>query len=211
MEKIRVVLADDHATVRRGLSKMLNQSSQVEVVGEAGNGREALELTNNLNPDVLLLDVEMPGMKGFEVAKQLKDSDNQVRVLALSGYNEMQYVLGMLANGAAGYLTKDEAPRQLMNAIKEIAGGRRGWISPGVAEMLGVPARPTGTDQFQALTKIEKQILQKIAAAKADTDIGKELGIEKTVLGDHIKKIFQKLEVKTRVEALLRAIQEDLL
>jgi DNA-binding NarL/FixJ family response regulator len=151
---------------------MINRSSQIEVVGEAGNGREALELAKRLNPDVLLLDVEMPVMGGFEVAKQLKESENQVRVLALSGYNEMHYVLGMFANGADGYLTKDEAPRQLMNAIKEVAAGRRGWISPGVAEMLGVPARPTGTDQFQALTKLEKQILQKIAAARPIMTLG---------------------------------------
>ncbi len=94
MEKIRIIVADDHVNVRRGLRKMLNRSPKVEVIGEADNGREALELAKSLNPDVLLLDVEMPGMKGYEVARQLMESETQVRVLALSGYNEMHYVLG---------------------------------------------------------------------------------------------------------------------
>ncbi len=211
MEKIRIVLADDHVNVRRGLRRMLNRSPQVEVIGEAGNGKEALELTKSLNPDVLLLDVEMPGMKGHEVARRLLESETQVRVLALSGYNEMRYVLGMFANGAAGYLTKDEAPRQLLSAVQEIAAGRRGWISPEVAKMLGVPTQRTGPDTIPALTKLETQVLKNLAAGMTDLEIRVEMDLENSVVVDNIKSILHKLGVKSRLEAVLRAIQEDLI
>ncbi len=211
MGKIRVILADDHLSVRQGLRKMLNRSPQVEVVGEAGNGNEALELAKSLIPDVLLLDVEMPGLKGHEVARRLMESETKVRVLALSGYNEMHYVLRMFANGAAGYLTKDEAPRQLLGAVQEIAAGHRGWISPGVAKMLGVPARPTGSDTIPALTQLEMQILKSLAAGKTDLEIGTELDLENQVVAENIKSIIHKLGVKSRLEAVLRAIQENLI
>ncbi len=211
MEKIRIVLADDHANVRRGLRRMLDRSPQVEVVGEAGDGREALKLAKSLTPDVLLLDVEMPGMKGYEVARHLMESETQVRVLALSGYNELHYVLGMFANGAAGYLTKDEAPRQLLGAVQEIAAGHRGWISPEVAKMLGIPAHPTGPETIPALTLLEMQILKSLAVGKTDLEIGKELGLENAVVVDHIRSVIRKLGVKSRLETVLRAIQENLI
>jgi DNA-binding NarL/FixJ family response regulator len=211
MEKIRIIVADDHVNVRRGLRKMLNRSPQVEVIGEAGNGREALELAKTLNPDVLLLDVEMPGMKGYEVARQLMESEARVRVLALSGYNEMHYVLGMFASGAAGYLTKDEAPRQLLSAVQEIAAGRRGWISPEVAKMLGVPNQPTLPGELPAMTKLELKILKSLAAGKTNLEIGKELELENSVVVDNIKSIIGKLGVRSRLEAVLRAIQQGLI
>lgn len=211
MEKIRIILADDHMNIRRGLRKLLSRSPLMDVIGEAANGEEALKLTKSLNPDVLLLDVEMPGMKGQEVARRLKEFGIQVRVLALSGYNEMHYVLGMFANGAAGYLTKDEAPRQLIKAVQEIAAGRRGWISPDVAQMLGVPARPTGPDSIPVLKKTEMQVLKSLAKGMTDLEIGKELDLENSTVVENIQVIIGKLGVKSRIEAVLRAIQEDLI
>lgn len=190
---------------------MLNRSPQVEVIGEAGNGNDALELTKSLNPDLLLLDVEMPGMKGHEVARQLMESKIQVRVLALSGYNDMHYVLGMFANGAAGYLTKDEAPQQLLKAVQEIAAGQRGWISPKVAKMLGVPTQRTGPDTIPALTKLEIQVLKNLAAGMTDLEIRMKMKLENSVVVDNIKSIIHKLGVKSRLEAVLRAIQEGLI
>jgi DNA-binding NarL/FixJ family response regulator len=139
MEKIKIILADDHINVRRGLRKMLSRFPQVEVVAEAGDGIEALKLATTLKPDVMLLDVEMPGIKGIEVTKRLLENDPSVQVLALSGYNERRYIVGMFASGAAGYLTKDEAPKHLLNAIYAIAAGHKGWISPKAALTLGIP------------------------------------------------------------------------
>lgn len=208
--KIKVLVVDDHQNVRVGLKKMLNHSPLVEVVGEAGSGEEALKLTNKLEPDVLLLDVEMPGMNGYEVARRITDSGHRSRVLALSGHNEKRNILGMFASGAVGYLTKDEAPEQLLTAISEVAAGKRGWISQNVAQILGVPARPVGRDTIPAISAREKSILKMIVAGKSDAEIMKVLDIDQAAIKRMIETINMKLGVKTRLEAIVRAMQEDI-
>ena len=211
MDQIKIILADDKTNVRQGLRKLLDRSPRVKVVGEAGDGIEALYLAKNLKPDVLLLDVEMPGMKGVEVAKRLLESAPSVQVLAISGYTEKRYILGMFASGAAGYLTKDEAPKHLIKAIQEIAAGRRGWISPKVLEKLNIPPPRALSDARPTLTNIEMQILRSIAAGRVDPEIEMEMHLESSVVADHIQSIVNKLGVNTRLEAVLRAKQEDLI
>lgn len=208
---ITILLVDDHENVRVGLRKMLARAPEVEVVGEAGNGLEALELAAKLDPDVLLLDVEMPGMKGYEVARRLTEIESNARILALSGYNEKQYILGMFANGAVGYLTKDEAPGHLLSAVKDIAAGRKGWISAKVAERLGIPERGIGLDTMPALNKVERQILQHILKGKTDDQMMTNLHLGANELAEKIQTLSQKLGVKSRPEAVLRAMQEGLL
>jgi len=208
MKKIKILLVDDNSKVRQGINRMLKRSPRVEIVGEAGSGKEALELVKKATPDIVLLDVQMPGMNGYEVARRLAESGSSAQVLALSGYNERQYVLGMFASGAVGYITKDEAPQQLIRAVQEVADGYRGWISSKVAEMLGVPARPVGRDTFPVLTKMEIKILKYIAGGKTDTEIGKELKLEYSDVLKNIQSIVSKLGVNSRMEAVLRAIQE---
>jgi two-component system, NarL family, response regulator DegU len=129
MSKIRVVIADDHAIMRVGIRNILSRSDKIEVIGEASNGAEALELIQELNPDVLILDMEMPVMDGVEVARRLKGSKSPVNILVLSAYDDRQYILEMLNMGAAGYLIKDEAPEVIVTAVQSIANGERGWIS----------------------------------------------------------------------------------
>jgi DNA-binding NarL/FixJ family response regulator len=124
MKTTRVVLADDHPIVRASIRRLLEKAGDIEVVGEAGNGIETIRLVEELSPDVLLLDVEMPGMKGFEVARRLRAAGTTVRILALSAYDDKQYILAMLASGAAGYLTKEEAPQAIIHAIREAAEGQ---------------------------------------------------------------------------------------
>jgi DNA-binding NarL/FixJ family response regulator len=211
MTKIRLLLVDDNVSVRKGLRKMLNRSPEVEIVGEAGNGREALELMKDLDPDILLLDVEMPGMKGYEVARRLRDSGSSTRVLALSGYNEKRYILSMLANGAVGYLTKEDASQYLLSAVQEVAAGSRGWISPNVAQMLGLPTHPTGKDAIPALTRQEMRVLGLLAEGKADLEIGSELNLEPPALRENIQSIRRKLGVKTSLGAVVCAIREGIL
>ncbi len=116
----------------------------------------------------------------------------------------------MFASGAAGYLTKDEAPRQLLSAVQEIAAGRRGWISPEVAKMLGVPTQPTQPGVLPDMTKLELKILKSLAAGRTDFEIGSELELENSVVVDNIKSIIHKLGVRSRLEAVLRAIQQGL-
>ena len=122
-DPIRVLIADDHRTVRLGIQRLLAGAPDIVVVGEAADGARALEMVELLLPDVLLLDVEMPIMNGLQVASKLKQMQLPVRVLALSAYNDQQYIVGMLANGARGYLTKEEVPFKLSAAIRSVAAG----------------------------------------------------------------------------------------
>lgn len=133
MANIRVVLVDDHAVVRSHVRRILQRVPGIEVVGEAGNGIEAIHLVNQLAPDVLLLDMEMPILNGVEVARELHAANSPVRILALSAYDDRHYVLEMLANGAAGYLTKDEMPQFIIEAVRRVAEGEQGWFSQRAA------------------------------------------------------------------------------
>ncbi len=129
MGKIRVVIADDHAIMRVGIKNILMRSSEICVVGEASDGAEAIKLVNEHNPDVLILDMEMPVMDGVEVARRLQANNSPVRILVLSAYDDRQYILEMLKMGASGYLIKDEAPEVIVDAVQGIAHGEKGWIS----------------------------------------------------------------------------------
>ena len=129
MEKIRVVIADDHTVMRVGIRNILSRSNEINVVGEASNGAEAIDLIDDLKPDVLILDMEMPVMDGVEVARRLQASGSPVRILVLSAYDDRQYILEMLNMGASGYLIKDEAPEVIVDAVRGIAKGEKGWIS----------------------------------------------------------------------------------
>jgi two-component system response regulator DegU len=130
MNPIRVLLVDDHPMLRQGLRTILEKTGDIEVVGEAGDGRQALDLVQKSPADVLLLDVEMPEIDGLRVAREIKRNQIPIRILALSAHDDNQYVLGMLERGAVGYLTKDEVPALLVKAIRGVARGEKRWISP---------------------------------------------------------------------------------
>ncbi len=147
MKTTRVVLADDHPIVRASIRRLLEKASDIEVVGEASDGMETIRLVEELAPDVLLLDVEMPGMKGFEVARRLQAAKAPVRILALSAYDDKQYILAMLASGAAGYLTKAEAPQTIIRAVREVVEERGDIENPAQPGDLPRPGNPGGTEQ----------------------------------------------------------------
>jgi len=128
----RVVLAEDNEIVRTGIRRLLNVAQDIEVIGEARDGVEAIRLVEELSPDILLLDVEMPRLNGIEVAHQVRQMDSPTQVLVLSAYDDLEYIQAMLDNGVAGYLIKDEAPYRIIQAILRIAQGQTGWISPQV-------------------------------------------------------------------------------
>ena len=137
-EPIRVVIVDDHPGVRAGIKSFFDNEEDIVVVGEGATGVEALELTKTQQPDVLLLDVEMPVLRGDEVVKRLRLQQYEGQVLAVSSHDELLYIKGMLENGAAGYITKDEVPQWLLIAIRYLAAGRpRTWLSPRVKRRLG--------------------------------------------------------------------------
>ena len=147
MKTTRVVLADDHPIVRASIRRLLEKADDIEVVGEAGDGIETIRLVEELAPDVLLLDVEMPGMKGFEVARRLMAAGASVRILALSAYDDKQYILAMLASGATGYLTKAEAPQTIIHAVREAVEGRTDQENPAHKEDAPGPDNPGGAEQ----------------------------------------------------------------
>ncbi len=129
----RVALVDDHAWVRNGIRKLLEASKDIEIVGEASDGQQALTLIRDLTPDVVVLDMEMPVMSGLNVAQCLRDENSKTRILVLSAYDDIQFVKGMLEKGIEGYLIKDEAPTKIVSAVKGIAKGEKGWFSEKVA------------------------------------------------------------------------------
>ncbi|HLF26697.1 MAG TPA: response regulator transcription factor [Anaerolineae bacterium] len=209
MTTIRVMLADDHPIVRSGIRNLLERAPDIDVVGEANNGMEALRLVEELRPDVLLLDMEMPGLKGAEVARQLKATSSPVQILALSAYDDKQYIIGLLAAGAAGYLTKEEVPEAIIEAVRGVARGEQGWVSRRVAAQMATWTRE-GTSEKTALTNRETEVLRLVVAGKTNLEIGASLGIRDKTVEKHLEAIFAKLGVASRVEAAVRAVREGL-
>lgn len=205
----RVVLADDHAVVRAGIRHLLKKAPDILVVGEAGNGAEALQLVEQLNPDVLLLDMEMPTVNGIEVAQRLQANGSLVRILVLSAYEDKHYILQLLENGASGYLTKDEVPEVIIEAVRGVSRGEKGWVSPRIAAKMSrwnVPIDPK-----REFTAIEIQVLALLGQKASDEEICATLSIRAVTINRHIQSVCSKMGVHTREEAVLRAYQLGLI
>src|SRR5512140_826286 len=130
----RVVIAEDNELVRKGIRRLLNKATDIDVIGEAKDGLEAMRLVDKLSPDLLLLDVEMPRLSGIEVARRLNKNKSKTRILVLSAYDDHEYIQEMLSNGASGYLIKDEAPERIIEAVRGVALGQVDWVSPQVKD-----------------------------------------------------------------------------
>ncbi len=208
MTSIRVVIADDHPVMRDGIHNLLTKAIDIEVVGVAGDGVEALRLVEELDPDVLLLDMELPGLKGVEVAQRLQASGAAVRILALSAYDDQEYIRGLLASGAAGYLLKEEIPETIVEAIRGVARGERGWVSRQVAAQMATWTQKETTST--ALTKREMDVLRLVVEGKTNQEIALALGISDKTVEKHLEGVFAKLGVASRVEAAVHAVREGL-
>jgi DNA-binding NarL/FixJ family response regulator len=210
MPDIRVLIADDHPIVCKGIHNLLEPAVGITVVGEAHSGAEALELIRSLRPDVVLLDVELTDMSGIDVIKQLNDAQISVRILGLSSYDDREFISQLLALGASGYLLKDEIPEQIIEAVRGVARGETGWVSRKVAAKLSQILQKD-QDGVADLTRREMDVLRLVVEAKTNGEIGMLLGISEKTVEKHLDTIFRKLGVASRVEAAVLAVRTDLL
>ena len=200
-EPIRVLLADDHPALRVGLRVLLDRAPDIEVVCETGDGPETLAQIEALRPDVVVLDCELPGMPGAEVAGQVRQRGLQTRVLALSAHSDERYVQGMLGAGAAGYVLKEEAPEIIAEAVRAAVRGEA-YFSPPVAARAAAWARgelPGG------LTERELEVLQLLADGLSNKEIAQALSVTVRTANFHVGNILHKLGAISRVEAVVWA------
>jgi DNA-binding NarL/FixJ family response regulator len=196
--------------VRTGINRLLRAATDIIVVGEASDGAEAIRLVNDLDPDVLLLDIEMPVLRGDEVARKLRDSGSPVRILALSAYNDRQYIRGMLSSGASGYLTKEEVLETIVDAVRGVAKGETGWVSRKVAQKMSEFDGRAKAGR-EVISGRETEVLRLVGQGKTNQEIASELGISKKTVEKHLRSVFVKLKVSSRVQAAEYAFKQGLI
>lgn len=201
MKPITVILAEDHLIVREGLRALLQHEEDIQVVGEAGNGREAVELTERLRPDVVVMDIAMPLMNGMEATRQILEAQPEMKVLVLSAHSDDAYVALVSAIGAAGYLVKQSAAHVLAEAIRKVHAGKK-CFSPAVAKRLKhhhekAYARGDLRQDSKAtrLTSREVEVLQLVAEGKANKETAQELGISIKTVEKHRQSLMEKLNI----------------
>ena len=209
-DPIRVILADDHAVVRKGIREFLEEAGDVEVVAEADDGAQALRLIEEHRPDVAVLDIRMPTMTGVEAARQVKDRFPQVRVLILTAYDDDPYVFALLQAGADGYVLKTASGDELVRAVRTVHRGESA-LSPEIATKVvrqAVSGRPEGAaDQIETLTERELDVLRLAARGLTNRAIGHELGISHRTVQGHLQSVYGKLDVNSRTEAVTEALR----
>lgn len=208
---INILIADDHPVVREGIKQIIAKSNDMTVTAEASNGQEVIEKISKYNFDIVILDIAMPGRDGFEVIKELKRIKPKIAILVLSIYPEDQIGIRVLENGASGYLNKESAPSELINAIIKIYNGRK-YISPNLVESLASRVMISKkTLLHENLSNREYQILCLIASGKDPKEIAERLSISIKSVRTYRERIHQKLMVKNDVELTLYAIQNKII
>lgn len=210
-EKIRIVIADDHAVVREGTRTLLQKEPDMQVVGEAGDGEEAVALIEKLKPDVAILDISMPKLSGIEVTKQIKPLLPSLAVLILTAYDNDEYVFALLEAGAAGYLLKDVPGREIVDAVRSVYAGES-VLHPSIARKviqraIVSSARSSGEKPEMEFSERESEVLKMIAKGFSNKDIAHQLGISSRTVQGHINKIFNKLNVGSRTEAIFQSVK----
>jgi two-component system response regulator NreC len=208
---IRILIVDDHAVVRKGLRLVLDGEDDLEPVGEAGSGRDAIFQARALNPDVILLDVVMPEQSGLDVLPQLKHEHPDVKVLVLSMQDDPQYVRQAFAAGASGYVLKEAADTELVTAVRDVAGGGR-YVHPMLgARMIAAEAEAARRAEEDPLSDREREVLQLLALGHTNQEIAKKLYISVRTAETHRAHIMQKLRLQTRAELVGYAIAQGML
>jgi DNA-binding NarL/FixJ family response regulator len=210
---IRVLVADDQAMVRAGFRMLLAKEPDIEVVGEAENGLEAVDKAARFSPTVILMDIRMPELDGLQATRRILDADASARILVLTTFDLDEYIYEALQAGASGFVLKDDPPEQLLAAIRTVAAGEA-LLSPAVTKRvireftrLPRPEQPQGLDQ---LTDREREVLALIAEGRSNAEIGEQLFISETTVKTHVTHVLQKLGLRDRVQAVVLAYQAGL-
>ena len=207
MSRIRVLIVDDHAVVRRGLRSFLDLQPDVEVVGEATDGTTAEAMAANLNPDVVLMDLVMPATDGIATIRRLRDGPGKTAVLVLTSFLDDVHVFAALQAGAAGYLLKDVQPDELVRAIRQVHQGESALHPKVAARLVQHTAQPAG---FADFTPRERDVLRLLAEGFANKEIARRLSLSEKTVKTHVSNILQKLGVADRTQAALLAVRRGL-
>ena len=213
---VRVLVVDDDKLMRAGLRAVFSSDDQIEVVGEAGDGRAAIDSARRLSPDVILMDVRMPEMDGITATREVLRSSPEARVVIVTTFEEDDYVFGALAAGASGFLLKRTGPEELIGAIKTVAAGDA-LLSPSVTRRViermarGMPVEEADEGRLEELTDRERQVLELLAEGLTNAEIATRLVIEESTVKTHVKRVLMKLNLRDRVQAVIFAYETGLI
>ena len=215
VQPIRLLIVDDHPLLRRGVRLYLDVIADIQVVGEASNGEEALGLLEQNPVDVVLLDLQMPGMDGIEVTRRILAGNERTRVLILTSFGGWDRVYAALKSGAAGYVLKDAEPEELVAAVRAVAAGGSYLSEQATAQLLDhldmrSGAEPVRDQPVEPLSQREREVLQLIARGQSNREIAEHLFLSETTVKTHVTNILQKLNVKSRTQAALYAMRHQL-
>ena len=215
MNKVRILVADDHGVVRRGLRLQLEQHEDFEVAGEAADGREAVRLAEEIRPDVVIMDIAMPNLNGIEATAQIVKRNPQTGVIILSMHSDETYIVRTLSAGARGYLLKDTADADLQRAVRAVAQGKP-FFSPAIAQALlddylrQLQQRGIA-DSYDLLTDREKEVLQLLAEGKSNKEVASILSLSPYTVETHRAHIMQKLNLHSTAEIVLYAVRKKII
>jgi len=208
MEPLRILIADDHPLFRHGIREFLNLSPDIQVVGEAMSGEEAMNQAEALDPDLILMDVNMPGVNGVEATRRILHTSPHIRILIVTMFEDDATVFAAMRAGARGYILKDAEKENILRAIQAVANGEA-IFSPTIAtrliEFFSTQSSTLPRDIFPSLTERERQILQLIARGKSNAEIARELSLSPKTVYNYVSNILSKLQVADRAQAIIRA------
>jgi DNA-binding NarL/FixJ family response regulator len=210
---IKILIADDHHVVRRGLVFFLKTQKDIEIIGEAKNGQEAVEMTKKLSPDIVLMDLDMPVMDGIEATKQIKASMPEMRIMILTSFSDQDHVIPAIEAGASGYQLKDIEPDELVRSIKRILAGENQLHPKATTHLLSHLSNKNrdAKSPTDELTKRELEVLLEIAKGKSNKEIASALYITEKTVKTHVSNVLAKLDLQDRTQAALFAVKNGLI